>query len=153
MKIFRVFFKVFRVKRRVPPPPLSLCLSLFLSFLSHSALSPPLFSLSHPGLGAVARHPGGQACDDPGVDVEQIVAGHAGLARHAGRDDHEVGAKQRVTELLRSRVGGHAGARVYVAEVRADALGADDVVECEVGDGGRARWRRRRLGYRVRVLR
>ena len=35
-------------------------------------------------------------------------------------------------------MGGDSDARVDVSQVRADALGADDVVEGEVGDGGGA---------------
>ena len=34
----------------------------------------------------------GDVADDPGVDGEQILAAHAGLARHAGGDDDDVGA-------------------------------------------------------------
>ena len=34
----------------------------------------------------------GNVGDDPGIDAEQIVSAHAGLARHARRDDRHVGA-------------------------------------------------------------
>ena len=30
--------------------------------------------------------------DDLGVDADQVVAAHAGLARYAGGDDHDIGA-------------------------------------------------------------
>ena len=33
----------------------------------------------------------GDRLHDPEVDVEQVVAAHAGLARHAGRNHHDVG--------------------------------------------------------------
>lgn len=32
--------------------------------------------------------------------LEEIVAGHARLARHAGRDDDHIGALQRLTQLV-----------------------------------------------------
>ena len=40
-----------------------------------------------------------QRAHDARVDVEQVVARHARLARHAGRDDHEVAALERLSEL------------------------------------------------------
>ena len=41
------------------------------------------------------------------VDVEQVVAGHAGLPRHAGRDEHQVAPVQRARQLLRPHEAGH----------------------------------------------
>ncbi len=36
--------------------------------------------------------------------VEQVIASHAGLSRHASRDDHNVGALQGVGQLLLANV-------------------------------------------------
>lgn len=37
---------------------------------------------------------------DAGVDVEEIIPGHAGLPGHPGGDDDDVGALQRLPELV-----------------------------------------------------
>mmetsp|Transcript_1490 Transcript_1490/g.3846 ORF Transcript_1490/g.3846 Transcript_1490/m.3846 type:complete len:284 (-) Transcript_1490:384-1235(-) len=47
-----------------------------------------------PGVGAVVRDALHQRAHYAGVDVEQVVARHAGLARHAGRDHHQVAASE-----------------------------------------------------------
>ena len=51
-------------------------------------------------LGAVLCNLDGQLLDDAGVDVEQVVAGHAGLAGNSGRDDHQVSALQACSDVL-----------------------------------------------------
>mmetsp|Transcript_61989 Transcript_61989/g.85515 ORF Transcript_61989/g.85515 Transcript_61989/m.85515 type:complete len:323 (-) Transcript_61989:3-971(-) len=76
------------------------------------------------GLGA-ARD---QVLHDAGVDVEQVVARHAGLARHAGRDHHNIAAVQSLGQLITReararRVGGDVG------EVRGNAGGDGSHVE------------------------
>eukprot|EP00955_Chlamydomonas_euryale_P071550 361100-Chlamydomonas_euryale.AAC.29 len=56
---------------------------------------------------AVHRRGLHQRLDDPGIDVEQIVARHAGLARHAGGNDQHLGALERGRQLLRASVPRH----------------------------------------------
>ena len=47
-----------------------------------------------------------EALDDAGVDVEQVVAGHARLAGHACGDDHQVAVLQRHRQLVSAGVAG-----------------------------------------------
>ena len=53
----------------------------------------------------------GERVDDARVDVEEVVAGHSGLARDARRDDDEVGAGEGGGELFGARVAGDLGGR------------------------------------------
>lgn len=63
------------------------------------------------------------------VDVEQVVARHARLARHACRDDHQVGAVQRVCQRLGAGVRRHAGGRGNVGQVGRHAGGGRHIVQ------------------------
>ena len=51
-------------------------------------------------LGAVLAAGLHQALDDAGVDLEEVVAGHARLAGHARRDDDNVAALERLAQLV-----------------------------------------------------
>jgi hypothetical protein len=55
-------------------------------------------------VGAVLRARLCQSLDNAGVDVEEVVAGHARLAGHAGRDDDQLGAGQRLPQIVRAQV-------------------------------------------------
>ena len=87
-----------------------------------------------PGARVGAR--GNQIADDARVDLEQVVAGHAGLARDTRGDDDDVTPFQRLVELVGSRVPGDDGLGVDVGEVGGDSRGAGDVVEGQLGDEG-----------------
>lgn len=75
------------------------------------------------------------------VDVEQVVTGHPGLARHASGDEHDRGTLQRFSQLIRSRVPGdlqivhphgfHLDTRANVRQVHGHAH-VGNVIECEV---------------------
>ena len=79
----------------------------------------------------------GDAADDLGVDLEQVHAAHAGLARQAGGDDDDVGAGGRLVAAALGRGGGaddgglEALDRARLVEVERQALGLalDDVGE------------------------
>ena len=77
-----------------------------------------------------------EVAHDPGVDLEQVVARHARLARHAGRDDDDVAPLEGVVELVGSRVSRDGGLGVDVGEVGGDARGAGDIVEGQLRDEG-----------------
>ena len=79
---------------------------------------------------------GDQVAHDPGVDLEQVVARHARLARDPSRDDDDVAALERLVELVGARVARHDGLGVDVGEVGGDSRGAGDVVEGQLGDEG-----------------
>jgi len=76
-----------------------------------------------------------QALDDAGVDLEQVVTRHAGLARDAGGDDDDVGAGEGVLQAV---VFGEEtvdlGDGGDVGEISGDAGRVDDIVEGEVVD-------------------
>ncbi len=57
----------------------------------------------HEGVGRILLDAGADLLHDLQVDADEVVAAHAGLARHAGGDDANVGA-------LDALVGGDAGA-------------------------------------------
>jgi hypothetical protein len=83
---------------------------------------------------AVLGNGGAEVLNDAGVDVEEVVPGHAGLPRHAGRDDHDVRPLQRLPELVIPHEPLHLGRGVDVGDVGGDAGGAGDIVEGEGGD-------------------
>jgi hypothetical protein len=43
---------------------------------------------------------GAVSLNDAGVQFQEVVPGHAGLPRHPGRDDHDVGPLKRLPELV-----------------------------------------------------
>ena len=89
------------------------------------------------GVGAMLGARGDEVANDAGVDVEEIVAGHAGLARDPRGYDDEVAPRQRERELRRAVEPARVGARVDVRHVRGHPRGErNDVVQAEVGDEG-----------------
>ena len=73
---------------------------------------------------------------DLGIDADQVVAAHARLARHARRDDHDVGARD-VGVVRRTFVGGvEAFDRGRLGDVQrlalGDALGVRNVEQDDV---------------------
>jgi hypothetical protein len=115
-------------------------------------------------VGAVLGDGSAQRLNDAGVDVEEVVPGHAGLPGHSCGDDDDVGALQRLPELVvpheplhlqeqkpvssdpvqfrpsqargARRAGRYQGGGVDVGDVGRDAGGAGDIVE---GEGGNER--------------
>jgi hypothetical protein len=52
------------------------------------------------GFGAVLSDAGDEVAHDAGVDLEQVVAGHAWFARNAGGDDDNVGSGEGVLHAV-----------------------------------------------------
>lgn len=77
----------------------------------------------------------GNVTDNRSVDVEQVIAGHARLARHTGGNDNDVRTLQR---LFQATVGGQVAldnrGGVDVGDVRCDAGRIDDIVQCQLRD-------------------
>ena len=91
---------------RSPPAWLHTCTGVIRKSMVPEAIAQPLRlrfweqGLRQPThLGAVLRDARDERAHDAGVDVEQVVARHTRLARHAGRDDHQVGALERACQL------------------------------------------------------
>jgi hypothetical protein len=79
----------------------------------------------------------GEGRADAGVDLEEVVTGHAGLAGNTSGDDDNVGTGK---GLLGTVVGGeealNGSGGVDVREVGSNTLGVDDIVERELSDRG-----------------
>lgn len=117
------------------------------------------------GLGGVLSSGLGEVADDGGVGVEQVVAGHAGLAGNTSGDDNDLGALEGLGEAggsgivaldLRSSMaalGRSAGAAYLALGVDVANVGSD-TCELSVGQvvGMPGDWlvHDRRLAYRVR---
>ena len=82
------------------------------SCISPTMASSGLVMTMTKALGACCLMPLPTDVDDLGVDADQVVAAHAGLARHAGGDDDDVGALDVLV------VGGAAVARVEALDRR-----------------------------------
>jgi hypothetical protein len=64
----------------------------------------------------------GQVADDGGVGVEEVIARHAGLARDAGGDDDDLGARQAVAQGRGGLVvAGDLALGIDVADIGSDA--------------------------------
>ncbi len=70
------------------------------------------------------------------VDAEQVVAAHAGLARHAGGDDHDVGAGDGRIVARAGELGVEPVDRAGLGEVERLALrdAVDDVEQDDVAE-------------------
>ena len=89
------------------------------------------------GVGARLGARGDEVANDARVDVEEIVAGHAGLARDPRGYDDEVAPLEGERELRRAVEPARVGARVDVRHVRRHPRRErNDVVQSEVGDEG-----------------
>ena len=88
-------------------------------------------------LGHVLAHAATRISNDARVDVEEIVAGHAGLARDPRGYDDEIAPLEGERELRRAVEPARVGARVDVRHVRRHPRRErNDVVQAEVGDEG-----------------
>ena len=76
----------------------------------------------HERVGRVFLDAGADLIHDLEVDAEQIVAAHAGLARHAGGDDADVGALDRLVGVGAGELGVEALDRRRLGEVERLAL-------------------------------
>ena len=83
-------------------------------------------------LGARLGDGRGQVGHNGRVHVEQIVTGHAWLARHTGRDDHHVGTDERVVQLISANERAHLALGLDVAEIGTDALRVLHIVQREL---------------------
>mmetsp|Transcript_6249 Transcript_6249/g.28186 ORF Transcript_6249/g.28186 Transcript_6249/m.28186 type:complete len:382 (-) Transcript_6249:40-1185(-) len=88
------------------------------------------------GVRAVFGAVGDEVADDARVDLEEVVAGHAGLAGDARGDDDDVGILESRAELGVAGVTLGLGGGVDVGDVGGDAGGARDIVEGELGHEG-----------------
>ena len=79
-----------------------------------------------------AQPPGGPLLPPTCVDVEQVVAGHAGLAWHPRGDDHQVTPIQRICQLAGAGVGGDAGGGGDVGEVGSHPRGVGHIVQAQL---------------------
>ncbi len=70
----------------------------------------------------------GDALHDAGVLVEEVVPGHAGLARHARGDHHDVAVLEGGGHLVGTNVAGDLCRAVDVRNVGGDARSVDDIV-------------------------
>jgi hypothetical protein len=79
-----------------------------------------------------------QVLDDTGVDVEQVGTVHAGLARHAGRDQHDIGADQSRARIFTAETFYFHVSR-DVAQVRRHARSdRGNVIQAQFGTGRQA---------------
>ena len=84
------------------------------------------------GVRAVRSDALDKALDDTGVDVEEIVAGHARLSRNSSRDNDKVGTGQGGTERLRSLVRRDLARGIDVREIGGDSRGdVGQIVHCK----------------------
>jgi hypothetical protein len=78
-----------------------------------------------------------KVADDGSVCVEQVVTGHAGLARNTSRDEDNLSTSQALLERSITLVVASDGAlSVDVADIGGDTWGAPDIVESELGNSG-----------------
>ena len=75
------------------------------------------------GVGGVLLDAGADLLHHLEVDAQQIVAAHAGLARHAGGDDADVGAVDRVIGVGAGEVGVETVDRGRLRDIERLALG------------------------------
>ena len=76
-----------------------------------------------------------ESLDDAGVDVEEIVSGHAWLTWHTCWDDDEGSAGEGSGELVRSGVTGDLGWSVAMREISCDPGNVADIVERKLCNG------------------
>mmetsp|Transcript_23178 Transcript_23178/g.41172 ORF Transcript_23178/g.41172 Transcript_23178/m.41172 type:complete len:219 (+) Transcript_23178:606-1262(+) len=76
-----------------------------------------------PGVGAVVCNTLDKSAHDAGVDVEEVVTGHAGLTGHACGDDDQIAAGEAGAELCIAAVSSNLGAtHITVGQVASNAL-------------------------------
>ena len=68
-------------------------------------------------LGAELGNALSQGLHDAGVNVEQVVTGHAGLTRHSSRDDHQVSTLQSCSQALLSSVSSHLTDQAHIRQL------------------------------------
>jgi len=78
------------------------------------------------GIGAVLGTRLGDALDNAGVGVEQIVSGHTGLAGHAGGDNNDVAALQGLGHLVGTDVSRHLGGGAAMGDISGNTGSADN---------------------------
>ncbi len=74
------------------------------------------------GLGRIFGDAGAHLRHDLEIDFEQIVAAHAGLARHAGGDDADIGAVDRLIFVGAGELGIEAFDRARLGDIEGFAL-------------------------------
>ena len=68
------------------------------------------------------------------IYLEEVIAGHAWLARHSSWDHHRMSAFEGFSQRILASVSRHFGGGVDVREICCDASGMDNIVKCQVGD-------------------
>jgi hypothetical protein len=87
------------------------------------------------GLGSHLGRGRDEIPDDSGVDVKEIVAAHAGLARNAGGNDDDVGIFERLlVTIVRAEEALDLSIARDVGQVGSDTGRVDDIVERELVD-------------------
>ena len=88
------------------------------------------------GVGRVRLEAGADRLHHLEIDAEQVVAAHAGLARHAGGDDDDVGAGDRRIVARAGELGVEALDRAGFGEIERLALrhAVDDVEQDDVAE-------------------
>ena len=103
--------------------PTTMCLGRPQAFCSaHTMASSGLVMQMTKAFGRVFLDAGADLLHHLEVDAEQIVAAHAGLARHAGGDDADIGAVDRVVGIGAGELGVEAVDRRGLGEVERLAL-------------------------------
>ena len=90
-------------------------------------------------IAGIRRHIGcslSNSLDDAGVDVEEVITSHAGLAGHTGGDDNHIAALQRGLDGLRALEASDLGREGDVGQVGSDTRGVHNVVQVELLDAG-----------------
>jgi hypothetical protein len=78
-----------------------------------------------------------QALDNAGVDLEEVVSGHAGLAGNAGRDDDDVGILEGgLCAVVGGEVAADFGLGGDVGKVGSNSRGVDNIVQSQLVDVG-----------------
>jgi len=76
-----------------------------------------------------------KVADDGGVCVEQVVTGHAGLARNTSGDENDLSTSQALLELsITLVVASNSALSVDVADIGGDTGSTPDIVESELGN-------------------
>ena len=90
-------------------------------------------------IAGIGRHLGGglsNCLNNAGIDVEEVVTGHARLARHAGRDDNHIASLQRGFDGFCAFEARDFRREGDVGQIRSHARGVHNIVQVELLDAG-----------------
>lgn len=87
------------------------------------------------GLGGELGNALDEIPDNAGVDLEQVITGHARLPGNTSRDDNNIGASKSVLQaVILGQVTGDFSDGGDVREIGSDTGGVDDIVESKLID-------------------